>query len=140
MRFVKLFLLALGVNSGTDALLLSLRALNLGPGDEVIVPDFTFMATASAVMLAGATPVLADVDPVTYTLTPAAVAQNFTRRTRAIIPVHLYGQAADMTGLLSLARARRLSVVEDACQAHGASYRSGKDARWKTRNIFVELC
>jgi dTDP-4-amino-4,6-dideoxygalactose transaminase len=112
----------LGVNSGTDALLLSLRALNLGPGDEVIVPDFTFMATASAVMLAGATPVLADVDPVTYTLTPAAVAQNLTRRTRAIIPVHLYGQAADMTGLLSLARARRLSVVEDACQALGATW------------------
>jgi len=73
-------------------------------------------------MLAGATPVLADVDPVTYTLTPAAVAQNLTRRTRAIIPVHLYGQAADMTGLLSLARARRLSVVEDACQALGATW------------------
>jgi dTDP-4-amino-4,6-dideoxygalactose transaminase len=111
-----------GLNSGTDALLLSLRALNIGPGDEVIVPDFTFMATASAVMLAGATPVLADVDPITYTLTPEAVKQGLTRRTRAIIPVHLYGQAADMTSLLALAKAHRLAVVEDACQALGATW------------------
>ncbi|NTV51496.1 MAG: DegT/DnrJ/EryC1/StrS family aminotransferase [Candidatus Firestonebacteria bacterium] len=112
----------LGLNSGTDALLLSLRALEVGPGDEVIVPDFTFMATASAVMLAGATPVLADVDPVTYTLSPAAVKKCLTRRTRAIVPVHLYGQAADMTRLLALARTHRLAVVEDACQALGATW------------------
>jgi len=112
-----------GLNSGTDALLLSLRALNLGPGDEVVVPDYTFMATASAVMLAGATPVLADVDPLTYTLTVEAVKKCLTRRTRAIIPVHLYGQAADMTGLLALAKAHRLAVVEDACQALGATWK-----------------
>ena len=112
----------LGVNSGTDALVLSLRALNIGPKDEVIVPDFTFMATASAVMLAGATPVLADVDPATYTLTPEAVKKCLTGRTRAVIPVHLYGQAADMAGLLALAQARRLAVVEDACQAVGSTW------------------
>jgi dTDP-4-amino-4,6-dideoxygalactose transaminase len=103
-------------------LVLALRALNIGPGDEVIVPDFTFMATASAVMLAGATPVLADVDPATYTLTPEGVERNLTRRTRAIVPVHLYGQAADMTALLALARKHHLAVVEDACQALGATW------------------
>jgi dTDP-4-amino-4,6-dideoxygalactose transaminase len=111
-----------GLNSGTDALLLALRALGVGPGDEVIVPDFTFVATASAVLLAGATPVLADIEPGTYCLSPAAVQAALTRRTKAIIPVHLYGQPANMTALLSLARRHRLAVVEDACQALGATW------------------
>lgn len=113
---------ALGVNSGTDALVLALRALDIGPGHEVIVPDFTFIATASAVLLAGATPVLADVEPGTLTLDPKQVEAKITPRTRAPIPVHLYGQAADMTRLLELAKARNLAVVEDTAQAIGATW------------------
>lgn len=112
-----------GVNSGTDALLLALRALDIGPGDEVIVPDFTFIATASAVLLAGATPVLVDIEPDTFTLDPAQADKAVTRRTKAIIPVHLYGQAADMTALLALARRHNLAVVEDACQSLGATWK-----------------
>jgi dTDP-4-amino-4,6-dideoxygalactose transaminase len=111
-----------GVNSGTDALLLALRALGIGPGDEVLVPDFTFVATASAVLLAGATPVLVDVEPGTLTLDPALAAKAVTRRTRAVIPVHLYGQAADMRALLALAHRRKLAVIEDACQSIGAKW------------------
>ncbi|MEW6517392.1 MAG: DegT/DnrJ/EryC1/StrS family aminotransferase [candidate division FCPU426 bacterium] len=113
---------ALGVNSGTDALVLALRSLNIGPGHEVIVPDFTFVATASAVLLVGATPVLADVEPGTLTLDPAQAAAKVTPRTRALIPVHLYGQAADMTRLLKLAAEKKLAVVEDAAQALGATW------------------
>lgn len=115
----------IGVNSGTDALVLALRALGLGPGDEVIVPDYTFIATASAVLLAGATPVLTDVAEDTLTLDPALVEKALTRRTRALVPVHLYGQSADLDALLGLARRRGLAVVEDACQAIGAAGRSG---------------
>jgi dTDP-4-amino-4,6-dideoxygalactose transaminase len=112
-----------GVASGTDALLLALRALGIGPGDEVVVPGNTFIATALAVSHAGATPVLADVREADFCLDPAALEAAITPRTRAVIPVHLYGHPAPMDDLLSIARARGLAVLEDACQAHGARWR-----------------
>jgi len=108
------------VNSGTAGLHLGLLAAGVGPGDEVIVPSFTFAATANAVALTGATPVFADIDPVTYTLDPASVSAAVTERTRGIMPVHLYGHPAAMGDLLALARERSISVYEDAAQAHGA--------------------
>lgn len=114
---------AVGVSSGIDALLLALRALGIGAGDEVVVPANSFIATAEAVTLAGARPVFADVDPVTQLVTPSTVAPVISERTAALIPVHLYGRTVDMDPLLELARARGLVVVEDACQAHGARYR-----------------
>jgi dTDP-4-amino-4,6-dideoxygalactose transaminase len=114
---------AVGVGSGTDALLLSLRALGIRPGDEVIVPAFTFFATAECVSLLGATPVFADIRPDTFTLDAESAAAKVTPRTRAIIPVHLYGQAADMEPILELARRRDLRVIEDNAQAIGATYR-----------------
>jgi dTDP-4-amino-4,6-dideoxygalactose transaminase len=113
----------IGVASGTDALHLTLRALGIGPGDEVILPANTFIATAQAVWCCGATPVLVDCDERTATVDTAAVALAITERTKAIMPVHLYGQPADMDPLLALAKTRRLHVVEDAAQAHGAAYR-----------------
>jgi len=113
---------AIGVGSGTDALLLSLRALGVGSGDEVIVPAFTFFATAECVSLLGATPVFADIQLSTFTLDPESVAAKISPRTRAIIPVHLYGQAADMNPLLELARKHKLHLVEDNAQAPGATY------------------
>lgn len=115
--------LATGLASGTDALQLSLKALGIGPGDEVIAPTNTFIATAVAVSFSGAKPVLVDVDEKTYNIDPARVEEAVTERTKAIIPVHLYGQPADMDPLLELARARGLLVIEDACQAHGAEYK-----------------
>lgn len=111
-----------GVASGSDALILALRALGIGPGDEVIVPDYTFLATASAVLHVGASPVLVDVDPDTWCIDVAAVAAHITPRTRAVIPVHLFGQPADMTSLMELATAHRLTVIEDNAQALGASF------------------
>lgn len=109
---------AVGVASGADALLLTLKALGIGPGDEVVVPSFTFAATGQAVALSGATPRFADVDDATFCLDPAKL--PLTPKTRAIIPVHLYGQPADMGPILEIARARGLRVIEDAAQAHGA--------------------
>lgn len=113
----------IGMNSGTDGLVLALKALEIRPGDEVIVPDFTFVATATAVLLAGAVPVLVDVEPGTLTLDPRRVEEAITPRTRALIPVHLYGQPADMDSLLAIARQRKLAVIEDACQALGSRWR-----------------
>lgn len=108
--------------SGSDALLLALMAYDIGPGDEVIVPSFTFFATASAVWRLGAKPVFADIDPVTFNIDPEAVAAAVTPNTKAIIPVHLFGQAADMTAINAIAAAHDLWVIEDACQAILAEY------------------
>lgn len=111
---------AVGVDSGTSALELALRALGAGTGDEVITVANTFVATAFAISHAGATPVLVDADPETWTIDVTQVAAAITPRTRAIVPVHLYGGLCDMAPLLDLARERGIAVVEDACQAHGA--------------------
>ncbi len=117
---------ALGVGSGTDALWLSLLALGVGPGDEVITVPNSFMATAEAISLCGARPVFVDVDEKTYTMDPEELEAAITLRTQAIIPVHLFGQSAAMDEILAIARARGTPVVEDACQAHGASYKGKK--------------
>ena len=114
---------AVGVGSGTDALALALRALGVGPGDAVIVPASTFIATAEAVTAVGARPRLVDVDPATGLLTAAAVEAALGPRVRCVIPVHLYGATVDMDPILAVARAAGIAVVEDACQAHGARYR-----------------
>jgi dTDP-4-amino-4,6-dideoxygalactose transaminase len=114
---------AVGVASGTDALVLSLRALGVGPGDEVIVPTNSFIATAEAVVHAGAKPRFVDVDPVTQLVTAEIVDAAIGPRTAAVVPVHLYGRTVDLDPILRLARRHGLAVVEDACQAHGARYR-----------------
>jgi dTDP-4-amino-4,6-dideoxygalactose transaminase len=114
---------AVGVSSGTDALALALRAFDVGPGDEVIVPANSFIATAEAVSLAGANPRLVDVDPLTHLLTAERVEPQIGPRTKGVIPVHLYGRTVELEPLLSLARRNGLVVIEDACQAHGARYR-----------------
>jgi dTDP-4-amino-4,6-dideoxygalactose transaminase len=115
-----------GVASGTDALHLILRALDVGPGDEVVTVANTFIATAEAISYAGATPVLVDCMPDTYLIDPEAVRRALTPRTRAVIPVHLYGQPADVDALRAIARERGVAVIEDAAQAHGAAVRGGR--------------
>ena len=110
------------VNSGTSALHLGLLAAGIGTGDEVVVPSFTFAATANAVAMTGATPVFADIDPATFCLDPAAVRAAITPRTAAVVPVHLYGHPADMTTIASIAARHSLLVLEDAAQAHGAAH------------------
>ena len=122
---------AVGVASGTDALHLALRACGVGAGAEVITVSHTAVATVAAIEHAGATPVLVDVDAQTITLAPAALAQALTPRTRAIVPVHLYGQPADMVAILAFARAHGLLVIEDCAQAHGAMCRLMPDAPWQ---------
>ncbi len=108
--------------NGTDALQISMMALGLKPGDEVIAPSFTFIATAEAIALLGLTPVLVDVDPGTFNISPDAVAKAITPRTRAIVPVHLFGQTADMDAIMEIAKQNKLFVIEDACQSIGADY------------------
>ncbi len=119
---------AIGVANGTDALLLSLRALGVGPGDEVITTPFSFIATAEVVSLVGATPVFADIQPDTFNLAPQAVAAAITPRTRAIIPVHLFGHPAAMGEINALARRHNLPVLEDAAQAWGAAMQMPGDS------------
>jgi dTDP-4-amino-4,6-dideoxygalactose transaminase len=114
---------AVGVDSGTSALELALRAVGVGPGDEVVTPANTFIASALAITHCGATPVLVDVDPETLNLDPWSVEAALTPRTRALLPVHLYGHTADMDTIDAIASAHGLAVVEDACQAHGARYK-----------------
>lgn len=118
---------AVGVDSGISALELGLRALDIGPGDEVITAANSFVASASAIAFTGAKPVLVDVDPLTYNINPDLIEDAITPRTRAIMPVHLYGQCADMDRLLDIARRKRIAVIEDACQAIGSAF-NGKRA------------
>jgi dTDP-4-amino-4,6-dideoxygalactose transaminase len=113
---------AIGVNSGTDALVIGLRSMGIGPGDEVITTPFSFFATAEAISAVGATPVFADVDPVTFALDPAEVEGRITPRTRAILPVHLFGHAADLERLAAIARRHGLRLLEDVAQAAGGSF------------------
>jgi dTDP-4-amino-4,6-dideoxygalactose transaminase len=113
----------IGVNTGTSALHLALLAANIGPGDEVITVPFTFVATVSAIHYTGATPVFVDIDPRTFTMDARAIDAAITDRTKAILPVHLYGQTADMDPILEIARRHGLLVIEDAAQAHGAEYK-----------------
>ena len=113
----------IGVNTGTSALHLALLAAGVGRGDEVITVPFTFVATVSAIDYTGATPVFVDIDPQTFTMDAAALEAAITDRTKAIIPVHLYGQPADMDPILDIAKRHGLVVIEDACQAHGAEYK-----------------
>ena len=114
---------ALAVSNGTTGLHLALAALGLQPGDEVIIPDLTFVATANAVAYTGATPVLADIDPDTLCIDPASVKSLISARTKAIIPVHLYGHPADMDALTEIADAHGVDIIEDAAEAHGAEYK-----------------
>ena len=117
---------AAGVGSGTDALWMALLALGVGPGDEVITVPDTFIATAEAISWCGAKPVFVDVDPATYNMDPSKVVAAITAKTRAIIPVHLFGQMADMDPIMEIARKRKLLVIEDSSQAHGAEYKGKK--------------
>jgi dTDP-4-amino-4,6-dideoxygalactose transaminase len=114
---------AIGLGNGTDALWLALLGLGIGAGDEVITVPNTFIATVEAISMSGAKPVFIDVDRATATMDPAKIEAAITPRTKAIIPVHLYGQPADMDPILAIARRHRLHVIEDACQAHGATYK-----------------
>ena len=113
----------LGVNSGTDALFLGLLSLGIKPQDEVIVPAFTYIASAFAVSYTGAKPVFVDIDETTFNIDPKKIERAITDKTRAIMPVHLYGQSADMGPLLDLAKKHNLKIIEDAAQAHGAEYK-----------------
>ena len=115
---------AVGVASGTDALILSLKALGIGKGDEVITAPFTFFATAESVSIVGAKPVFVDVDSKTYCMDPSLIEDKITKNTKAIIPVHLFGQCADMDKILEIAKINNLKVIEDAAQAMGAKYKS----------------
>ncbi len=125
-----------GVASGTDALHLALRALGIGPGDEVLTAANTFIATALAIAYAGATPVLADVDPHTFNLDLEALEARITPRTKAILPVHLYGRVLDMERLMAIAGKHGLKVVEDACQAHGAKLNGKRAGTFGTMGCF----
>ena len=127
---------AIGLTSGTDALLIALMALGIGPGDEVITPTFSFFATAGAVSRVGATPTFVDIDPLTANVDPDAVKAAIGPKTRAIIPVHLYGQSADMEPILDAASRAGIPVIEDAAQAIGATYRGRQAGSLGTMGCF----
>jgi len=114
---------ALATSNGTTALHLALVSLGIGKGDEVIIPDLTFVASANAITYCGATPVLVDVDPITWTIDPSKIEQKISKKTKAIVAVHLYGHPCDMDGIMKIARKYRLKVIEDAAEAHGAEYK-----------------
>lgn len=117
---------SVGCSSGTEALWIPLQGLGVGAGDEVITVPNSFIATAEAISFCGAKPVFVEVDPVTYTMDPARIEAAITPRTKALLPVHLYGQMADMDPIMTIAKKHKLFVVEDACQAHGAEYKGRK--------------
>ena len=119
---------AVTVSSGTDALLAALMALNIQSGDEVILPDFTFFATAGVISRLHAKPIFVDIDPLTYSIDPVLVEKAITHKTKAIIPVHIFGQCADMEPLLEISQKHNIPIVEDACQAIGAEYKNHKRA------------
>lgn len=127
---------AIGVGNGTDALHLALRALGVGPGDEVITVPFTYIATTEAISMAGARFVFVDVDPKTYTLDPRGIEGRLTPRTKAILPVHLFGHPAELGALSELAAGRGLRLLEDAAQAHGARYRGRAVGTWGDMGAF----
>lgn len=117
---------AYGVSSGTDALLLALMAIDIQPGDEVIVPAYSFFATAGVVSRMNAVPVFAENDPVTFNIDPSSIEQKITKKTKAVIPVHLYGQSCDMNAVMKIAKQHGLKVIEDAAQAIGTQYKDGR--------------
>jgi len=127
---------AVGVSSGTDALLASLMALDIGPGDEVITTAFTFFATAGSIARVGATPVFVDIDPCTYNIDPALIRQAITLQTKAILPVHLFGQMAEMDRIMSIAREYNLAVIEDAAQSVTSTYYGKKAGSLGTIGCF----
>jgi dTDP-4-amino-4,6-dideoxygalactose transaminase len=134
---------AIATTSGTTALWVALLSHGIGPGDEVITSPFTFIASANAILYTGATPVFADIDPVTFNLDPACVEEKITERTKAIMPVHLFGYPCDMLAFMEIARRHGLAIIEDACQAHGAaigeqrvgSFGTGCFSFYATKNI-----
>src|SRR5690606_7691500 len=127
---------AIGVGNGTDALHLALRAIGVGPGDEVVVPANTFVATVEAIVLAGAVPRFADVDPGTLLLTPETLRAAVTPATQAVVVVHLYGQMADMDAIARIADDLGIALIEDAAQAHGARWRGVRAGAWGIAGCF----
>ncbi len=127
---------AVGVASGTDALILSLRALGISGGDEVITTPFTYFATAEAIVTVGAKPVFVDIDPKTFNINPDQIKKKINSKTKAILPVHLYGACADMDPIEELAAKNKLAIIEDACQAHGATYKGRRAGNLGTTGCF----